>query len=362
MSTWKRPMEEPQPEPRKPPGRIPPSELFEPPLLGLAENEMTPLDQELLRSLVESVDLAVRQARRRRSGTPSLALAPPEEHLAAFLEIWSGLKGELGLELEPEDALAAMADLTVYDIPDGTRSTLTVPPEMDVEVDAGMYCVGFVHAMRSLGARRCVMMTHTAYNRQRGPEDEKRFLRVLARGVEPMTAYARRHGVALHVVGAGPAYELEPILAAAIPAVERPSLDAWFLVDYAEEMVLRPEGQQEIARLPEVDVCVRHTKLQVSGGWIPTKMLRSTYVYCQNGALFSNWTHEEYVGMAACCLLSKVLMSGEVLSKSYTDIDEIKRRYQMRELNLFQKVVKLREKPRKLFVVGSPVGLYQIYY
>ena len=107
---------------------------------------------------------------------------------------------------------------------------------------------------------------------------------------------------------------------------------------------------------------MRHTKLQLSGGWIPTKMLRSTYVYCQNGALFSNWSHEEYVAMAACCLLSKVLMSGEVLSKSYTDIDEIKRRYQMRELNLFQKVVKLREKPRKLFVVGSPVGLYQIYY
>ena len=90
-------------------------------------------------------------------------------------------------------------------------------------------------------------------------------------------------------------------------------------------------------------------------------MLRSSYVYCQNGTLFSNWEPEEYAGLVAAALLSKKLMSGEVLSKSYLDIDDVKRRYQMRELNLFQKVVRLRPEPRKLFVVGSPVGLYQIY-
>ena len=357
------PVDDRRPEAPRPSIRLPPpEEPFEVPLIGAAENELTPLDEALLQSLMESVDLAGRRAKSAAMGSQALGLAPPEEHVAAFLEIWSVLQREIGLSLPPEEAIAAMADLTVYDIPDGTRTTLTVPPQMDVEVDAGMYCVGFVHAMRALGVQRCILMTHTAYNRRRGPEDEKRFLRVLARGVEPMSAYAKRNRVALHVVGAGPEYELEPLLANAIPAVEKPSFDAWFLVDYAEEMGLRPEGQAELGRLPDVDVCVRHTKLQVSGGWIPTKMLRSTYVYCQNGTLFSNWTGEEYAAMAACCLLSKVLMSGEVLSKSYTDVDEIKRRYQMRELNLFQKTVKLRERPRKLFVVGSPVGLHQIYY
>ena len=55
-------------------------------------------------------------------------------------------------------------------------------------------------------------------------------------------------------------------------------------------------------------------------------------------------------------------MSGEVLGKTYLDLDDMKRRYQLRELNLFQKTVRLRPNPRKLFVVGSPIGLYQIYY
>jgi len=78
--------------------------------------------------------------------------------------------------------------------------------------------------------------------------------------------------------------------------------------------------------------------------------------------LFSNWTYDEYAALSAVCLLSKKLMSGEILNKAYLDIDDVKRRYQMRELSLFQKSVRLREEPRKLFVVGSPIGLYQIYY
>jgi len=91
-------------------------------------------------------------------------------------------------------------------------------------------------------------------------------------------------------------------------------------------------------------------------------MLRCSYVYCQNGTLFSNWTFDEYAALAAVSLLSRKLMSGEILTKAYLDIDDVKRRYQLRELNLFQKSVRLRPEPKKLFVVGSPIGLYQIYY
>ena len=133
-------------------------------------------------------------------------------------------------------------------------------------------------------------------------------------------------------------------------------------MDYAEELFLTPEGRESLARLPEIDVCVRHTKLQISGGWIPTKMLRSSYMYSQNGTLFSNWGPDEYVALVAIALLSKKLMYGEALGKTYLDVDDVKKRYQLRELNLFQKTVRLRGDPKKLFVVGSPIGLYHIYY
>jgi len=225
-----------------------------------------------------------------------------------------------------------------------------------------MFCLALVHTWKSLGAKTAVIMTHTAYNRTRGLEDTARILRVVRRSVEPVAQYARRHRIRLHLVGDLAGYELMDALRKALPEFDTAPFDAHFLVDYAEELFLTAEGREALERLPNIDVCVRHTKLQVSGGWIPTKMLRCSYVYCQNGTLFSNWTFDEYAALAAVSLLSRKLMSGEILTKAYLDIDDVKRRYQLRELNLFQKSVRLRPEPKKLFVVGSPIGLYQIYY
>jgi hypothetical protein len=65
--------------------------------------------------------------------------------------------------------------------------------------------------------------------------------------------------------------------------------------------------------------------------------------------------------MVAVALLAKLLHSGEALTKQYVSVDEIKDRYQQRELRLEQRVVRLKDKPRKLFVLGSPTGLIQVY-
>lgn len=327
-----------------------------------ADNDLSPLDEELLNALMASVDYGRREPGIRPGAAKDFTLAPPGEIVESFRATWDRLAAELDLGLGSDAALAAFRDLVVYDIPDGTRSTLTVPPMMDVDLDAGMYGLALVHTLKSLGARTAVVMTHTVYNRARGPEDTQRFLRMVGKAVEPAAQYARRHRVALDLIGLGAGYELEGLLAEKLTPLEDPEFRAHFLVDYAEEMFLTPEGRAALERLPNIDVCVRHTKLQVSGGWIPTRMLRSSYVYCQNGTLFSNWEPDELVALAAVALLSKKLMSGEVLNKAYLDIDDVKRRFQLREMNLFQSVVKLRPEPRKLFVLGSPIGLYQIYY
>ncbi|HKZ23056.1 MAG TPA: hypothetical protein VJ224_01455 [Thermoplasmata archaeon] len=363
------PMEEgvptPDPEKRKADPREPPAFSLElEPGFELTlpiENELTPLDEMLLQSLVESADYAKKKAKPGEL-LHDYSLSPPEAIVDAFRTIWDKLALELSLNLSSAEALKELRDLVIYDIPDGTRSTLTVPPMMDVDLDAGMFCLALVHTLKSLGSRRAVLMTHTAYNRSRGPEDTRRILNVVAKAVEPVAQYARRHRIRLHLIGQTAGYELGDLLTKNLEDFDNAPFDAHFLVDYAEELFLSPEGQQALATLPNIDVCVRHTKLQVSGGWVPTKMLKCSYVYSQNGSLFSNWTYDEYAALAAVCLLSKKLMSGEILNKAYLDIDDVKRRYQLRELSLFQKSVRLREEPRKLFVVGSPIGLYQIYY
>jgi len=308
------------------------------------------------------VDYRRKPRREAESPGADFTLATPEDIRDTFRSVWDHLVTELGLDCTIDEALESMADLVVYDIPDGTRSTLTVPPMMDVDLDAGMYCLALVHTLKALGAKKAVVMTHTAYNRARGPLDTARFLKMMAKAIEPVAQYSRRHRVKLQLIGQSAGYELEGLLAKSIPEFDNAPFEADFLVDYAEELFLTPEGRADLARIPEIDVCIRHTKLQVSGGWIPTKMLKSSYVYSQNGTLFSNWTADEYVVLAAVALLSKKMMSGEILGKTYLDVDDVKRRFQLRELNLFQKSVRLRPDPKKLFVIGSPIGLYQIYY
>ena len=90
-------------------------------------------------------------------------------------------------------------------------------------------------------------------------------------------------------------------------------------------------------------------------------MRKAAYVYSQNGSVHSNWNFTEYAAMVAVAYLAKLLHQGESLSKTYASIDEIKARYRDREIRLRQKVVRLAPKPRKLFVLGSPVGLIQVY-
>jgi hypothetical protein len=318
------------------------------------------LQADLLASLVESADYVdVRRPLPARSGG-ALQLATPEAIRDAFVTVWEDLSHSLSLGIGPDHALNGVRDLVLYDIPDGTRSTLSVPESTDVEADAGMFCLALVHTLASLGAQRAVLLTHTIYNRERGPEDTKRFLEIMARGVEPFRGYARRHKIAMRLYGMHDGYELGPLLAEAFPMPPDPKFDAHFLLEYEEEWFLTPAGRSLLEALPEIDIVIRHTKLQVSGGWVPMRMHKSAYVYSQNGSLNSNWSYDEYAAMVAVAYAAKLLHTGEALGKKYVSIDEMKDRYRQRELKLQQRVVKLKEQPRKLFVIGSPTGLIQI--
>jgi len=186
------PREEGTPAERRPSGSKPPLPddvpdltpdlLPEVELPGPAENEMSPLDEAFLSSLLESVDYRSGSRRFPKPAGMDYTLAPPEDVRDTFKSIWERLATEIDVDISADEALASLADLVVYDIPDGTRSTLTVPPMMDVDLDAGMFCLALVHTLRALGARKAVMMTHTAYNRARGPQDTERFLKVIPAG------------------------------------------------------------------------------------------------------------------------------------------------------------------------------------
>ena len=289
-------------------------------------------------------------------------LGPPDEIRRNFIELWPHLDRVLERPIGVERALSELRDLVIYEIPDGTRTTLTFNEKMDVEADAGMWCLSFIHTLRSLGARKSVMMTHTAYNMGRGEAERQRIISVVERGIAPMADYCAANDINARLVGMSEGYELSESLVAAFPERKESEFDAIFLVDYREEFFLEDRGRELLSELPDVDVVVRHTKMHISGGWLPTKTLHSTYLYSQNGTLYSNWTYDEHVALVGTALLAKLLNKGETLTKTYACVDDVKKRYQRRELALSNQVVTVRPTSKKLFVMGSPWGLVQVYY
>ena len=319
------------------------------------------IQRDFLQSLMESADYRdVRKPLPARSDG-ALHLAPPEAIRSAFVDAWEGLSHSLRLGIDADEALAGVRDLVLYDIPDGTRSTLSVPGSADIAADAGLFCLDLVHTLAALGARRAVVLVHTTYNRERGENDTRRFLTAIEKGIEPFRGYSRRHGVTIRLTGIHEGYELGSLLRRAFPPPDTSRFDAHFLLDYEEEWFLTEAGRRALDSLPDIDVVVRHTKLQVSGGWIPLRMRKAAYMYSQNGSLHSNWSYEDQAALVAVAYLARLFHRGEALSKTYVSIDEIKDRYREREIQLAQRVVRLRPKPRKLFVIGSPAGLIQVY-
>src|SRR5256712_11818720 len=170
---------------------------LEPPVSIDADPVGHRLQEDLFQSLVESADYTDgRTPLPARSGG-ALQLATPDAIRQAFSEQWNGLPPSPGLGADSDKAFQGVPDLVMYDIPDGTRSTLSVPVTGDVDADAGLYCLALVHTLASLGARTNVIMTHTVYNRDRGPEETRRFLDILLKGIDPFREYACRHGLAI---------------------------------------------------------------------------------------------------------------------------------------------------------------------
>src|SRR5688572_29963149 len=85
------------------------------------------LQEDLFQSLVESADYVDGRTPLPDRSEGALQLATPEMIRASFAESWEALSHSLGLSIDLDTALLGVRDLVMYDIPDGTRSTLTVP-------------------------------------------------------------------------------------------------------------------------------------------------------------------------------------------------------------------------------------------
>ena len=281
-----------------------------------------------------------------------------------FCNIWSSIIEKVdGIKTTVEDAQEAVKELVLYDALDGGRTTLTSKPFIEPKDDMPLFSIAFMHTLRALGTKSCIIMVHTSYNRERGEKELKRVLNAIKSGAELIKQYSIEHGIRCNCLYTNENYEIIDVLKDVEQQTQDGAFNAYFLFDYNEEWFGTKEGRNILNALPNIDVHIRHTKFNFSGGWIPGKMRKSAFLYSQNGTTYSNWESNEILALVTMALLAKKFNEGEGLSKVYSNNDEIQQRYIKREIDLFKKIIYLREQPpQKLFMLGSPIGIYQLYY
>ena len=289
--------------------------------------------------------------------------APSSTIKTDFEKIWSIITEKVDdIKTTVERAKNEVKDLILYDALDGSRSTLATKHFIEKKDEMPLFSIELNHTLKALGVKSCVTMIHTSYNRERGDEEFKRVLYSIKSGAELIIQHSVENGVRCNCLCLNNDYELYDLLRNSEEQTKKGIFNAYYLFDYNEEWYGTKKGKNILNMLPEINVHVRHTKFNFSGGWIPGKMEKSTFLYSQNGSTYSNWESDEIVVLVALALLAKKFNEGEGLNKVYCGDEEVKNRYIKRERELFQKTIYLRDEPRKLFICGAPFGVYQFYY
>lgn len=292
----------------------------------------------------------------------SKILASESDIKKKFNQIWKTIIRKTELDIPISTALSEIKNMVLYDILDGNRSTIVSKTLGNNDVESGLFVINLIHTLKTLNARNCYIMIHTSYNRERGEKEFTYILRKISLCAPLIKEYAIQNSISCSCIGMEKNYELTSLLNDIVESTKNGDFHVYFLFDYNERWGTTKEAQHILNALPDIDVHIRHTKFQISGGWIPEKMSHSVFLYSQNGTTYSNWSSDELITLIALALLEKLIHKGEILHKIYTTQEEVFQRYELRELKLFNKVIHLREHPKKLFIMGSPIGVYQFYY
>ncbi len=279
-----------------------------------------------------------------------------------FFDIWQNITEKVGIQISYNEALFELKHLVLYEALDGSRSTICPRKCEKWKLEGALFVINLIHILQSLGAKQCYIMIHTSYNRGRGAAEFSKILQAIEAGAPLIKKYGVENNVFCSCICSDENHELIELLKDVTKSTRNGNFSAYFLFNYSEEWAMSEQGKKTIENLPDIDVHIRHTKFQFSGGWIPGKMSRSIFLYSQNGSLYSNWTPCETITLIALSLLGKLIHKEEGLTKVYNNKEEITKRYDLREKYLFNKKITLEEKSKKLCILGSPIGVYQFYY
>lgn len=138
---------------------------------------------------------------------------------------------------------------------------------------------------------------------------------------------------------------------------EKPNvkLNSHILLNYSEEWAIN--NLDEIKFIPNISTIIRFTKGYYCGGYIPLRMEKSTFVYCQNASVSSFWADDSISNLILVAFANWFKMRSMIGNKIYTD-SEKKTIFHQREYNLQIREQKcdMAEKPQKRLMTFDEIG------
>ncbi|MFQ6071154.1 MAG: hypothetical protein ACE5KT_00420 [Methanosarcinales archaeon] len=260
-----------------------------------------------------------------------------------------------------------MQNLVIYEMTDGTRTSTNLEGD-EAYFDGGLFCLRFIHLVKSLGCKN--LYINVIHEGHKYRDNYKDIYEGMKRHVDVYREYTKHHKVRLRFIGKYDVqinpkdvkgYDFRKSLKELEEMTENnKDLTVHFMINYSTRWASE-EGKNFFKTLPDANVIIRHAKGYVNGDmWLHGKLNNNSFVYAQNGSSSINWSDRQLIYLIALSLRSMILNKGTHLSKKYkgTEREEIRRKREI-ELSLIHKYLydeKIETKPPKRVIIFSPVG------
>jgi hypothetical protein len=239
-----------------------------------------------------------------------------EEVLDTFLAACEALRIEHPLE--------KVRKMVIYEMTDGMRTSTDLEGS-EAYVDGGIFSLRLFHILRILGSPACYI--NVIEERHRLRENYPQIYDALKRLYVIYDDYAAKFNVRLRFLGdLDSSIEPEGVsghFAQDLKKLEEKTKNnstftAHFLINYSLDWAVKNEALFQL--LPDVNVTVRHTKLQCPTGMMlpPSKSDYSSFVYVQQGSSSRTWTDPQLIYLVALALRSMMLNEATQYLKKYS--------------------------------------------
>ena len=262
------------------------------------------------------------------------------------------------LKLKEED-LHKYSDLFVpYLYLDGHRTSCVGENEIDQYKSGFDFFIRFAEILRSLGFKQLITMVHTYRNLQvRGRIEAVK----TATQESVISKFHHLNNSSIDFYGNLELYKeiglndfYEFLKSYSINHSEN-NFHHHILINYSEDWAIK--NLSKLSHMPNVSSIIRFTKGHVSGGWIPTKMQKSTFVYSQIPSVSEFWSDEGILSLILIAFSNWMKTEKYIGSKSYSR-EEKEEIHNIRDKNLtFPKInIETNSSLSNRVIVFNPTG------